>query len=365
MRLLLVATRFPRPSHTFIVGKLEGLLDAGWDVHIACREPGPLELFPSLAARPDMAGRVHATEDLDALVGALDPDLVHLEFHMIAWAPIPTTGVPTIISYRGIGFARDVARHREIWERVSAVHAVSEAVCALLNRLGCPPSLPVELITDGIDITFFSAPDRELPASVGTALRPLRILSTVRLDWTKGLPYMLDAVARVRSAGHACEYRIVGPTAYVQAEHETKYCIWDLGLGDVATLVGQATPLRVREELLWADVFLHGSVSDGLPHAVIEAQAMSLPVVCSDAGGLPEIVVDGETGFVVPRRDADALATKVAVLAGDPNLRRRLGQAGRRRVEAHFALTPMVERWMDFYQRVAHGRTVSHPDTLE
>ena len=84
-------------------------------------------------------------------------------------------------------------------------------------------------------------------------------------------------------------------------------------------------------------------IEEGFCNAVIEAQAMELPVVTSDAGGLPENVEDGVTGFVVPRRNPAALADKLALLARDPALRRRLGCAGRARATARFDLDRQAE----------------------
>ena len=76
---------------------------------------------------------------------------------------------------------------------------------------------------------------------------------------------------------------------------------------------------------------------------------MCLPVVCSDAGGLPENVQDDVTGFVVPRRDPSGLATRLAQLAHDPELRERMGQAGRQRVLQHFQLRDQITAFENLY----------------
>jgi colanic acid/amylovoran biosynthesis glycosyltransferase len=103
----------------------------------------------------------------------------------------------------------------------------------------------------------------------------------------------------------------------------------------------------------WADVFLHAAVSEGFCNAVIEAQAMGLPVVCSDAGGLPENVADGESGFVVQRRNPRALAEKLAVLATDPGLRYLMGKAGRERALRCFCLEDQVTAFEQLYRELA------------
>ena len=102
-------------------------------------------------------------------------------------------------------------------------------------------------------------------------------------------------------------------------------------------------------------MLLHAAVSEGFCNAVLEAQAMELPVVCTDADGLPENVVDGQTGFVVPRRSPLELMEKLAVLAADAPLRRRMGEAGRRRVLEHFRLAEQIDRFERFYAAVLEG----------
>ena len=104
--------------------------------------------------------------------------------------------------------------------------------------------------------------------------------------------------------------------------------------------------------MLWADVFLHSAVSEGFCNAVMEAQAMSLPVVCTDAGGLPENVEHEVSGFVVPRREPQPLAERLALLARNPALRQQMGQAGRRRVLASFRQEKQIADFDRFFREV-------------
>jgi len=98
-----------------------------------------------------------------------------------------------------------------------------------------------------------------------------------------------------------------------------------------------------------ADVMVHAAIEEGFCNAVIEAQAMELPVVTSDAGGLPENVDDGVTGFVVRRRDPAAMAEKIIELAKDPGLRTQLGKAGRERAIQRFDLDRQAEAFVKLY----------------
>ena len=94
------------------------------------------------------------------------------------------------------------------------------------------------------------------------------------------------------------------------------------------------------------------SWTEGLPLVVLEAMAHGKPVVATPVGGTPELVTDGETGLLVPPRDPQALAAALQRLLEDAELSRRLGEAGRRRVEERFSLDAMNRRVLQIYDEV-------------
>jgi glycosyltransferase involved in cell wall biosynthesis len=99
------------------------------------------------------------------------------------------------------------------------------------------------------------------------------------------------------------------------------------------------------------DVLCLPSSVEGLPLVVLEAMAQSRPVVATAVGGTPELVLDGETGLLVPPGDAGALARALGTVLRDPELARRLGEAGRRRVLASFSLSAMTDRVLGLYEQ--------------
>jgi L-malate glycosyltransferase len=101
------------------------------------------------------------------------------------------------------------------------------------------------------------------------------------------------------------------------------------------------------------DIFVMSSITEGLGTSLLDAMAAGKPVVATAVGGIPEVVVDGETGFLVPPRDHDAMAGAIVRLLTDEPLRRRMGEAGRARVRARFSAERMVQDTMKVYQRVA------------
>jgi glycosyltransferase involved in cell wall biosynthesis len=100
------------------------------------------------------------------------------------------------------------------------------------------------------------------------------------------------------------------------------------------------------------DIFVLPSLHEGMPNVILEAMAAGLPVVATNVGGTPEVVVDGETGFLVPPRDPKALADAIVRLINDPELRKRFGQAGRERIEKHFTIQETVRKTEALYSRL-------------
>jgi glycosyltransferase involved in cell wall biosynthesis len=113
--------------------------------------------------------------------------------------------------------------------------------------------------------------------------------------------------------------------------------------------------------LAGAEVFVLSSRSEGLPVSVLEAMSAQLPVIASAVGGVPELVVEGETGLLVPPGDIDALAHALERLLADGQLRRRLGEAGRHRLEERFGVDEFRRRHLELYRRELERRGLSAP----
>jgi colanic acid/amylovoran biosynthesis glycosyltransferase len=404
-RIALVVPAFPKLSETFIVSKFMGLLERGWDVHVVCSTSEEKEWarFPQLPAgarkrvhrgwphRPKwkaalllpfavMAcfqaapGRTwrylrqarHREDLLEALgrlyldlpLIRLGPDVVHFEFGALATERMDLRellGCRITVSFRGydlnfVGLDQP-GYFDAVWAGAAGLHFLGEDLWRRARRRGCPPDRFHMLIPPAIDVEFHKRDEAELSRK-SEGSRPLRILSVGRLEWKKGYENALLAIRRLLDRGVACEYRIVGDGDYFPA---VAFMRRQLGLEGVVEVLGALPREDVRQEMQSADVLLHSAVSEGFCNAVIEAQSMELPVVCTDADGLRENVADGETGFVVPRRDPEALAAKLEVLARDPALRQRMGKAGRKRVLKNFRLSDQLDRLEDFYRQVLNG----------
>jgi glycosyltransferase involved in cell wall biosynthesis len=333
--ILLAMRGFPRASETFIFNLFIGLLERGHDVHVQAwkEDRTAWSFYPHHPSRAELADRLHFGPLTGDLLDKLRPAIVHAQFGWSAPGAldaIDDRDIALVVSLRGT----DIRVHGydtpgyydRVWRRVDLVHTVSEALWRDARSRGCGEFVPHRVSASPIDLAFFQRERPTPPATrIGTPDRPVRLLTIARLEWQKGLDYGLTAVRQLVDAGIALRYLILGEGS---SREELVYTIGDLGLGDVVTLAGAVDRNRVRRELEAADILLQPSVTEGLPTVLGEAQAMGVPVVTSDAGGSGEAVTDGETGFVVPRRDAGALAAALLTLVGDPELRHRFGATG-------------------------------------
>jgi len=160
----------------------------------------------------------------------------------------------------------------------------------------------------------------------------IRILAVGRLVPKKGYPTLIAALAELFGSGVPFTCRIVGGG---DLRHELAARLAAAGIADRVELCGSRTQLEILEEYRQADVFVQASVvtedgdRDGIPNSVLEAMSCGLAVVASDVAGIPEVVRDRETGLLVAPADRTALAEALGAVAGDPELRRRLGTAAR------------------------------------
>jgi glycosyltransferase involved in cell wall biosynthesis len=104
-------------------------------------------------------------------------------------------------------------------------------------------------------------------------------------------------------------------------------------------------------------VFALSSIAEGTPVTLLEAMACGLPVVSTRVGGIPDLVLDGETGMLVPPRDPQALAAALAQYATNPGLLRAHGASARQRVESRYSIGAMLAAYLALYDRLAGSKT--------
>jgi colanic acid/amylovoran biosynthesis glycosyltransferase len=187
----------------------------------------------------------------------------------------------------------------------------------------------------------------------------LNVLTVGRLVAVKGHSVLLDAIGQLRARGGLrVALEIVGDGPRRAALEERTRA---LGLTDLVTFHGRVGHDDITRHYAAADVFCLPSFAEGVPVVLMEAMAMELPVVATDVMGVRELVEDGATGLLVRPGRADLLADAIARLAGDADLRRRLGAAGRQTVLREFDVRQAAEQIHKVFEEVLGSRASSAP----
>lgn len=222
--------------------------------------------------------------------------------------------------------------------------AVSENTRRAYELQGYPRRIEVVYNGVALDQTGTADVRRELGLPADSPL----VGAVGRLCEVKGQRELIEALAQVPGA----RALLVGADLEQGGEYqrELERVAAALGVGDRVVFAGPRSD--VGEVLSALDVVALPSWTEGLPLVVLEAMARKRPVVATPVGGTPEVVVDGETGWLVPPRDPGALAEALRRLLADAELRRRFGEAGYERVRERFSAAAMKRRMLEIYDEV-------------
>jgi len=195
---------------------------------------------------------------------------------------------------------------------------------------------------------------RAAPALDGGPESARRVGYLGRLEWYKGVDDLIAAIALARSAGTDVELSIAGDGPF---ESRLRAQVARLGLDGHVRFEGRVVgPAKEAWFASTGVIAVPSSMWENFPLVALEALVRGRPVVATRIGGIPDIVDDGETGFLVPIASPPDLATAVRRLVGDPGRAAEMGAEGRRRVLARFTPELHVERLLAVYQAVLDGR---------
>jgi len=395
MRIAFMLPEFPRVNQPYVLTQLEGLLARGHEVVVhAPRTEDALVDAEALARhgarwreQPRLpAGRLARTASGLALAArhlprhpvlvgrTLDPvrlgryapsfaalhaastlfdrpayDVIHCHFGPsgVFGAMLADLGLlrgPLVATFYG----HDVTRYpRErgdgvyarLFARAERIFALDPVMKGRLEALGAPPERVV-VHPLGVD------PDRFVPASATAPPPPLRLLSVGRLVEKKGLADGIRAVARLRDRGIDVVYRIAGDGPLGPG---LRRLAAELGVEDVVRFLGQVAHADMPGLVAEAHVVVVPSVraadgdEEGTPTVIIEAMACAVPVVATRHAGVPFLVEDGATGWLVDEHDPEALADRIVDLA-DPQRAAAFGAAARSAYRERFDTNALAER---------------------
>ena len=276
-------------------------------------------------------------------------------------------GVPAVHTFHGIHYGSYsragqwlyLTLERGLSRLSHAIINVSESQQAEGLALGLFEPGQSVVVVNGVDLDEVDRTIRESTVRrdmLGLSADDFVIGCVSRWDPVKRLEILLQAVRRLASRLPRLTLLLVGGGG---EEARIRRLVADTGLQDRVIFTGfLGDPTRIYGTL---DLYVATSLKEGLPLAPLEAMGASLAIVATDVPGHRDVVVNGETGILVPPEDSAALAEAIASLGADPARRRKLGEAGRQRVLDHFAINTMVDKTADVYRRAVGvpGRTSS------
>ncbi|MGF1492437.1 MAG: glycosyltransferase [Microcoleaceae cyanobacterium] len=406
MKIAFIVGHFPQLSETFILNQITGLIDRGHQVDIYASALGNTDKTHQVITDYDLMQRTYYFPEIpDNLLWRVvkgigiflsrfyqDPlkfldvlnvlkygeqalslwllytaipnfsenyDIIHCQFgtHSFRGMAFQTVNAPDtklIATFRGDDISRFVQeRGEQIYQRLFETGDLFLANCEFFKRrvieLGGAADRVV-VHQSGLDCSRFPFAPRTFPAD-----GKIRIATTGRLVEKKGIEYSIRAVAKQAATTPNIEYNIIG---YGVLKEKFEQLIDDLNAGDFVHLLGQKNEDEIIEILNQSHIFIAPSVTaaDGNQDAPInvlkEAMAMGLPVISTYHGGIPELVEDGVSGFLVPERDAEALAEKLGILINNSQRWPEMGKAGRAYVEQYYDLNQLNNALVEVYRRV-------------
>ncbi len=279
------------------------------------------------------------------------PDIFHLQWAkgIEDWLWVQEFGIKLIVSLRGthvtispIGDKQWKDIYSEYFPLVDGFHAVSESMIPIAEKFGID-SNRIKVVRSGLDL-------EKLPYSDTTEIKkPLKIISIGRSHWVKGFSYALDAMNLLDAKNIDFEYTIVG----VENDEELIYKRFQSNCKDQITFIGKLPFDEVKDLIKNADILLLSSVEEGIANVVLEAMALGTLVISTDCGGMSEVVIENETGYLVPSRNPEAIADKlksISEMALETYL--EITNKARTKVEQQHSYGRMVEEMSDLYQTV-------------
>lgn len=253
-------------------------------------------------------------------------------------------GAKMAVSFRGFDYyvypLKNKDCYKTLYQKKVKYHVLSEAMKNGLLEHSIPKNEIIK-ITPAINIELFSTDNYK------KNINKIQFTTISRLHYIKGLEYILEALAILKKDGFDFQFTIIGDGA---EKERLQFACHQLGIYNNVTFTGKLCPEEVKNRLVETDVYLQYSIQEGFCNAVLEAQAMGLLCVVSDAEGLIENVLDKETGFIVEKQNSQLLFEKIKDVVVLPEIeKQKIKQKTIERVRREFNLEKQEKEFIGFY----------------
>lgn len=410
LKIAIFVNSFPNLSETFILNQITGLIDKGYHVDIYSMKRGNLKKVHSEVLTYSLLDRTRYLGDIprnyivrclkaiallaanlrwlrfSALMRSLDIrrygtaasslsllyaivplmrgtqyDIIHCQFgtlgpKVLLFRQLGAISGRLVTSFRGYDATQYMHKrpgvYDELFREADLILTVSNSLKKVLIEAGCPEAR-IRVHHSGIDCTRLNFSGRRRANG-----EPLKVLTVARLVEKKGIVFALRAIAGMLTAGRQVIYTIIGDGPLRdQLQRE----IDELDLGSNVKLTGWKVHDEVLDIMRESHVLVAPSITtekgdqEGIPNAAKEAMALGMPVIGTLHGGIPELIKDKVTGFLVPEGDAEALIDRLTFVMDNPGVWAELGRNAREYVISYFDIHELNERALHIYRNLVNG----------
>jgi colanic acid/amylovoran biosynthesis glycosyltransferase len=393
LRVAIFTGEFPVLSETFVIRQISGLLDQGVDVTIIAGQQGDYAVLHELFVRHCMAERVkyvrksmggaekllsvcrfllcsplsrrgwlqlrsafsaiskgnspsivdiaerYTLRGEDQHLGDYDAIIAHFGQNGVRTLRLREAGLisgPLATIFHGFDMSNLLhlkkwrPSYSELFDKTEMLLPISDLWKCRLTGWGAPPE-KIRVLRMGVDVNHFRVSESDRDVKM-----PLRVLSVARLTEKKGISYAVDGVRNAQASIH---YKIIGAGPLLGALEARSL---NLPPGKTIEFLGKKAQKDVFSELENTDVFLLPSVTasdgdmEGIPVSIMEAMAKGVVVLATRHSGVPELVEDGKTGFLVAERSTEEISRKLDLIASNGSMLPVIRQAAREKVESDF-----------------------------
>ncbi|MDJ0843284.1 glycosyltransferase [Crocosphaera sp.] len=415
MKIAFLLGQFPTLSETFILNQITGLIDRGHQVDIYASKPkknstihpdvekykllektyydnqpkqksvaykngfqlvfthflaNPVKGLPILIKILKFVKPGKSSELLEIFYSAAsclpineNYDIIHCHFGIIGIKGMilkdlgAITSQKFLVSFYGLDVTmlpqmkgHDV--YKALFKKVDLVLGLTTLMNKQLIELGASPEKLKKLPTTSVNLTNY-----KFNPSILSENEPIKLLTVARLVEKKGLEYSIKAVSKVikDNPDRRINYRIIGKGSL---RKNLVQLIEQLGVSPQIQLLGGMSQTEVKKVYNDSHIFILSSITasngdqEGLPTVLQEAQAIGLPILSTLHSGIPETIVDGKSGFLVPEKDVDALTQKLDYLVKNPQVWPEMGMQGRKFVETNYNMDKVMDQLVEIYEQI-------------
>lgn len=295
-------------------------------------------------------------------LGTKEPfDILHCQFgplglHGLRIKEIIGQNTKLVTSFRGFDASKSFHKkpnlYKNLFEAGDLFLPVSQSLKYRIMEQGCAER-KIIVLPSGIDCQQFPFSIKTFPEN-----EPVKVITVARLVEKKGIAYAIEAVHRVIQSGRVITYTIIGDG---DLRGELEKMIKQRNLTGQIRLLGWKRHREVIQTLEESHILLAPSITaqdgdqEGIPNAIKEGMAMGMPVIGTRHSGIPELIDDGVSGFLVGERNVDELFQRLCDLIDHPEWWEKLGKAGRTKIEQEYSKGPLSKRLLNIYQNLCEN----------